>query len=160
MLLFLTEASRRSSSQHNQNKITEWANRLPLIDTFSSNNNINIMGTLVHYDSDHIRIMLDDLVLSIDKDDIVDICEITSPEDDDISCGIPVKLTLRVNSRLKGIIPSSFYKETIFKSEKPFALSCRPQYQIVPPPIPYRKLEREFLELNHIRKRHYDSYSI
>jgi hypothetical protein len=61
------------------------------------------MGTLVHYDSDHIRIMLDDLVLSIDKDDIVDICEITSPEDDGISCGILVKLTLRVNSRLKGI---------------------------------------------------------
>ena len=102
-------------------KLKEWANALPNIDMIDSDN-ISMNAILVHFDANHIRIVLDNLLMSIATDDVIDIREIIS-DNNYIKYGIPVEIIIKVNSKLLEIGSSSIYNEIIFH-RKPFALSC------------------------------------
>lgn len=139
-------------------KLIEWINTLPDINTIDDNA-IRVNGILVHYDADFVRIVVDDIVLSLDTEDVIDLHDVIL-DNVEIHYGIPVELIIRVNSKLLEIGSSSIYKDIIFHDKKPFALSCRPEFNFVKPSLHYRKLEKEFFELNGIEVPNYDPYHI
>ena len=139
-------------------KIIEWIDTLPDIETIYDNN-IHVNGILVHHDAEYVRIVVDNIVLSVAMDDVIDIHEIEF-NDMKIKYGIPVELIIKVSSKILEIGSASIYNDIIFHERKPFALSCRPEFSFIKSSSVYKKLEREFFELNGIETPRHDSHNI
>jgi hypothetical protein len=122
-----------------------WLEHIPREESEAIANDLNLAGLLLPEMQGEVRVVAGPFCFAFDKEDVLKVEAIESPQGSLPVGAAPVRIWLREGVRLKRLTSSEHYVAAMWRSRTPFAISARRKVVPLPEYPRYRAMEREFL---------------